>query len=307
MKLAIIGKAHKEDYPSDWDVRICPSLGSLYEAVQRKDEDMINTTIQMIGGVDLAIYSLLGANLDRFMPVLTTDDTAKKIFAVKRRAAWSVDSHHWAGPEHEWAKHFTSLYSSYPKRLGIKAYFLPPAVWDIPAAQLAAMEVTNTPPPISIACLMRPYWNPKTTRNHTLQKMIPIFRKYHLSFIAGQSEPYSSFLMLLRNAQVGLNISLDGELNARCLEVLAMGRVLLTNRFREPEMNKYLEEFGDSVVFYNPDLVNFEAALSEALMRIPSKDTRKIVAERHCLAHRHMEIARNEASDQLPVALQPGT
>lgn len=307
MKIAIFGKAHAGDYPKNWDVRLCPSLADMAEAVRTGDEAMVDGALQMVGGVDVAIYSLLGANLSRIMPILTNDEQGKKIFAVKRRAAWSVDSHHWAGPEHEWAKHFTSLYSSYPKRLGVKAYFLPPAVWDLSAGELAALEVTNTPPPISITCLMRPYWNPKTARNHTLQRMIPIFRKYHLSFLAGQSEPYSSFLMILRNSQVGLNISLDGELNSRCLEVMAMGRVLLTNRFREPEMNEYLKEFGDAVVFYNPDLSDFEPAMSEALLRVPSKDTRKIVAERHCLVHRHMEIAKNEASDEMPVALQPGT
>jgi hypothetical protein len=306
MKLAIFGKTHLHDYPRNWNIRPCPSLADLVQAVKQKNTNLLNDTIDMVRGVDLAIYSMLGADLDKVMPVLTTDSHAMKIFAVKRRALWTVDSHHWAGQEHEWAKHFTSVYSSYPKRLGIASYYLPPAVWDVSATTLAQMEFSMDPPPISISSLMRPYGYPVTDRLQSVGKIIPTLRKYHLSFLFGQAEPYSAYLTLMRNSQVTLNLSLDGELNARCFEAMAMGRILLTNRFNEPDMDKQLNIFGNSVVFFRQDLGDFEGQMSEALLRVPEKDTRKLVAERHCLVHRHMEIARNEAKDQSAVAGEPG-
>jgi hypothetical protein len=256
----------------------------------------------MVRGVDLAIYSLLGADLDKVMPTLTAHPVAKQIFAVRRKALWSVDSHHWAGQEHEWAKHFTSIYSSYPKRLGIKSYYLPPCVWDISATTLKSMMLMNEPAPISIACLMRPYGEPLTNRLTKMNSIIKILRKYHLSFLFGQAEPYSAYMTMVRNAQVTLNLSLDGELNSRCFEAMAMNRVLLSTRFFEPDMVKKLEVFGNSVVFFNPDLSDFEEKMSEAMLRVPEKPTKNIVADNHCLAHRHMEIAKNEAKDQSAIA-----
>ena len=210
MKIAIFGKTHPQDYPNNWDVRICPPLEDVAQAAKTGDYATLDTIIGRLAGVDVAIYSLLGADLNNIMPVLTEHDVAKKVFAVKRRALWTVDSHHWAGQEHEWAKHFTSVYSSHPDRLGIKSYYLPPAVCDISSKMLADLPFSDTPPTISVSCLMRPYWGPKTTRHASLQKLIPIFKKYCVSYLFGQAEPFATYIMLLRNSQVVLNLSLDG-------------------------------------------------------------------------------------------------
>lgn len=288
MKVAILGKHHQEDYPKQWDIRLLPSLGEVHHAYRYWDDNQVGHVLKQLDGVDLAIYATTGVDLVESMPVLVNDPETKDLFAVKRRALWVLDDFNLRSrDEHEWANHFTSVYSSHPHRLGIASRFLPPCITDMSATALADTKFDDAPPPISISCLNGPCMALDKT-------ILPVLQKYHLSFLFGKAEPFSTNLTLVRNSQVTLNGTYHGVMHPRCFEAMAMNRVLLTNRFAETEMHDCLKIFENSVVYYDHAANNFEASLQEAVMRVPTKDTRKLVAERHCLAHRHMTIAKNE-------------
>ena len=304
IKVAIFGASHACDYPDGWDVRQCTPLGELSRLVGEPAlKTHLTDIFKKLDGVDVAIYALAGQPPSRVMPRLLTDPSAREIFEIpRRRALWSVDSHHWAGQEHEWASHFTSVYSSDPWSLGIDAVFLPPAIWGVSAKALKELPLPDYPAPYSVCCLMRPYGDHKTDRGSKMAEIVKLFRKYGTSFIYGTVEPYPAYLTAIRNSHIGLNLSLRGELNARAFEVLAMNRILLTNRFKRDEMNGYFPPHVMENVLFFDGLHDFDWVFQQAIIKPSSNTTRDWVADEHCLAHRYMYIAGNEANDKLPVA-----
>lgn len=309
MKIAIVGHTHRTEYPFEWDMKcLCP-LKRLANRLKAGDgQEILDDMIVQLADREIVVFPGMGVNLAEDMPIILNAKNGHKLFENPRRAFWSLDSHHWAGPEQEIVpKYFTSHYSSFPERLGKEAYFLPPGVWGLTPLQIMNLPVKEENPLISVISLFRKYGADKTLRDARMQQYVGSMRKLGISHLVGQAEDFPVYLSLMNSAYASLNMSLDGEINARAFEALMFNHVLVSNTFATPQMLEFMKQFQDnqSLLYYdagNDDMDHFEQVISNALTYKPLVETRKMIADRHCICHRISEIIFNESADHSPKA-----
>jgi Flp pilus assembly protein TadD len=294
-KIVIRGPWHERDrkYIADSeDLHIIhfPSLNST------EDYDSFTEAVKQ---ADLVIFALFGSNLVSHFEIpellpFFHDNSIKKVY-------WTQDAQHEWGMGLEYQRWFHKYYLNYSGYLdkydGVETCWLPSCFFSIGIDELT--ELISFPREIERDVIF-PYTHYSLDdRTHVAKSIREKLSDYGLNYYLGNIEFGLPYLRSIQESKICLNISTLGSLNIRNFEVLALNRILLTERVADHDSIKMDISH---TYFFKRDLTDFDDALNKALNDTATDiRTSDDILNNHMLVHRYVEIINNELNTQYKV------
>lgn len=248
---------------------------------------------------DLVIFALFGANLDshfeipELLPFLH-DNNIRKVY-------WTQDAQHeWGmGLEYQqWFHRYYLNYSGYMDKYDeVETCWLPSCFFSIGIDELT--ELISFPKEIDRDIIFPYTYYSLDDRILVAKRIQEKLSDYGLNSYLGNIEFGLPYLRSIQESKICLNISKLGSLNIRNFEVLALNRILLTEKVADHDRIKMDMSH---TYFFKRDLTDFDDALKKALNDTATDiRTSDDILNNHMLVHRYIEIINNELDTQYKV------